>query len=637
MSTADINRLLNEQIKSIEESTASLLEAFPARQLDRLVSASEATIVMLCKHVGVIRQQYACSMAYIEEMLKTQLVSAIGKTVGPHDLDQFMRYHNAKFLKPAPQPFCHAIRRPDHHPDGLLSIEGPDADGKMEPIETLCRSVEAVRPLEIPLNAATTLELGGSMSLHGWVQHRFGDSSKNFELTARARQFSAFILIIGNMAGPSKLNPKDAIIIQNKDEVLIPLLLEEMPTAKEFKDAIKSLSPEQQRFAKAFRSMQLESSVFGVCIVQIKPQLETLLGLPSDALTKEIQLTQDLMRLFIEYQVPSDLLSFDGSAGASLAAKVENVKVHVKAVLDVIEGEKTKQLEEQTKRAKMALEQQRQEAPVLFGASAPPPPGEAYMRSAPAMAAPPKRMMQKKSRARTAKSASFQASAMPELQMAAMNVAMEGKVVASDGMDLAESLDWDSADISPPEPAGGDASTNDDQPTGDQLGGKDDWQSTSQLDFTAIPKLLDASMEKHDPDNALRSTTIKTSSSWTHKRQINLLSKPEANAMSSDEVKSEKSKAFELLDALSRSGSLGIEHSDLHVIVCVTHCFENDVMGTVIQDNVNPIEKMERSTLLIGSAIHGVPARDLISKKADLPRLQSSFPLLMLAGGVTEK
>ena len=45
--------------------------------------------------------------------------------------------------------------------------------------------------------------------------------------------------------------------------------------------------------------MQLESSVFAVCVVQLKPQLEALLGLSDDALTKEIRLTQDLLSLFI--------------------------------------------------------------------------------------------------------------------------------------------------------------------------------------------------------------------------------------------------------------------------------------------------------------------------------------------------
>jgi hypothetical protein len=73
------------------------------------------------------------------------------------------------------------------------------------------------------------------------------------------------------------------------------------PTAKEeFKDAVVSLSPEQRAFAESFRAMQLESSVFGVCVIQLKPR-ETV-ELPEGALTKEIQLTQDLMslcRLFI--------------------------------------------------------------------------------------------------------------------------------------------------------------------------------------------------------------------------------------------------------------------------------------------------------------------------------------------------
>ena len=131
--------------------------------------------------------------------------------------------------------------------------------------------------------------------------------------------------------------------------------MEEIPTAREFNDAIRSLSPEQQRFAQAYRSMQLSSSVFGVCVVQIKPQLEALLGLPSDALDKEMKLTQDLMELFIEYQVPSDLLSYNGiSESAALEDKIANVKANVKAVMDVIESQKKKQLKDERAKADLA-------------------------------------------------------------------------------------------------------------------------------------------------------------------------------------------------------------------------------------------------------------------------------------------
>ncbi len=61
--------------------------------------------------------------------------------------------------------------------------------------------------------------------------------------------------------------------------------------------------------------MQLESTLFAVCVIEIAPQLETLLRVPVDALTKEVELTQDLLRLFIDYQIPSDLLPCDNDMG----------------------------------------------------------------------------------------------------------------------------------------------------------------------------------------------------------------------------------------------------------------------------------------------------------------------------------
>jgi len=125
------------------------------------------------------------------------------------------------------------------------------------------------------------------------------------------------------------------------------------------------------------------------------------------------------------------------------------------------------------------------------------------------------------------------------------------------------------------------------------------------INFTEMPKLLDASIEKYDKDSALRSTVIKTNNTWTRCRQINLLTKPKKSTLGSSDVQSEKNKAFDLLDALSRSGSLPIVYSDLHVVLCVTHRFEKDVMNTIIQDNINPIERPELSTLLLGSTVHG--------------------------------
>lgn len=41
------------------------------------------------------------------------------------DFAQYMRYHNRKLYRECfePKPFCYAIRRPDHYPEGVISIE----------------------------------------------------------------------------------------------------------------------------------------------------------------------------------------------------------------------------------------------------------------------------------------------------------------------------------------------------------------------------------------------------------------------------------------------------------------------------------------------------------------------------------
>merc|ERR1719443_1694483 len=164
------------------------------------------------------------------------------------------------------------------------------------------------------------------------------------------------------MISATTFDPKYAMIVQNKDELTIPLNMSTIPTPQEFKDAIASLSPEQQRFAKGFRSMQLESTLFGIVVIQIKPQLEKVLNLPEDSLTKEIKLTQDLMELFIKYQIPSDLLSFDGTDSAdgfelsapSAKEKLDAVKSHRDAMHDMLKQAKEEEVQERRMEAQFA-------------------------------------------------------------------------------------------------------------------------------------------------------------------------------------------------------------------------------------------------------------------------------------------
>jgi len=613
--------LLDAHSQSMDQMLQNLAQVFPDPKKPKLATTAEAGISLLCHNLSTLCQQYLCSINYVEGLLTQQLTQAIGKAVGARELDQFLQFHNQKLFAPAyaPRPFTYAIRRPNHFPDGMLSIEAKassilcgngDHDAATAlPIDTMVRHVSGHEsPISMPINAGTSIDIGGDRFLHGWVKHSFeSEAERSFQIVARARQFSSFLLVLGKMAGKNKFAPKHALILRNKDEVLIPLLTEVLPTAKEFKDAISSLSPEQQAFCKAYRGMQLESSVFGICIIQIKPQLEKLLNLPDGALTKEIQLTEDLMSLFVEYQIPSDLMSFEGDTLAQKGIKLAAVKGHVKAVQDAVNGTTEKQLMQEEMKKEM---REAQQAPHPFG---PPPPGAGpgslqvggIFGSG---AVSPSAMMSSFGGIPERKSKAF-SPAPPPPPSAPVPLPAGGRSHQSRQQDETS--------------RGVDAENPTDNAEDDAGLLQDDAD-----DFTLIPKMLDGKVEKLDSDDALKSTILKAGQVWSRTRQENLLTPPVSASIDSEGQRKEKDKAFDLLDALSRSGTLSIDCAELHVIVALTHCFENDVMGTVIQDNINPISKAERSALIVGSTIHDEPCQILLQSNASQQRLEASFPAL---------
>ncbi len=363
LGVSEAGAFLDEEKRTLLEKFNQLRVAFPTDLVSgsaSLITSGEACMLATCFHIQQVCQHYKDGVDYVEDMLRNQLISAIGKVVRPQDFSNYMRFHNRKIFLPQfqPKPFCYAVRRTSHHaPEGVLSIEEYPADGSIaEPISTLVNSSLSTNLMQFTVNAAATISFGGYRHLHTYLFHRFENDSlaSQLKLRAEARQFSSYIVLVGRINSATTFDPKYGMIVQNKDDIVIPLELETIPSAKEFKDAIESLSPEQQRFAKAFRSMQLESTLFGVCVIQIKPQLERVLNLPPDSLTKEIQLTQDLMELFLTYQIPSDLLSYDGETLTSVKEKLNRVKENVKAIRDMINAAKERELEEKRQEARYA-------------------------------------------------------------------------------------------------------------------------------------------------------------------------------------------------------------------------------------------------------------------------------------------
>jgi gas vesicle protein len=709
-SAADTSLLLNEHRQTLMHVQKSLGSQGNESIVKTLNGKDLFVGCVVMKHLGTVTNHIHQGVYCIERALEDQLIEAIGKRIHSSDFDEYMTYHNSRLLKLeySPKPFCYSIRRPNHYPEGTLSIlktnESTNASfpsgnyhQRKEPrnhgdkvYETLSRKIEDTEdvPMNLPINAATTVQVNGDRYVHAILTHEFDhlrrpvvpahEPSRNIELVARARQFSSFMMVLGNISGPNTFDPSDAIILQNKDELIIPLLLEQMPSAKEFKDAISSMSPEQQRFARSFRQKQLSSSIFGIMIIQLKPQLELLLNLPKDSLTKEVKLTQSLLELFIEYQIPSDLLTYDPAAAAddgvlvnasgdsndSVSDKVSAVKRYVKNVEEMIKEAKTKVVEEETRKAEMR--HATNFAPG-FGAS--------VQRQSSASDGPPGRdsLLSFASLARSrppgmavpmavpSGAASFALSASAPLSCAVPGNTLEqrsGRLLENEYVEACEESDvceeWaddvaEDFDFQPSSQQEVERSKEGDHDHPLETPKKEEsfnaTPTSTKLDVSLLPKLLDSKFEQlGDEFASLRPTKIQTAPEWKKKFYKNILSKQESKIVTTEEQREYKNKAFDLLDALSRSGSLTIPFGELHVMVAATHCFDRTLIDTVIHDNCNPIEPFERSVLVVASVLHGSSSSgdgantsehrskdivDLIASPNDTKRILSLSPKLL--------
>lgn len=116
LSSKDISNLLNEHVCTLEGAVSGIKEAWPSDSSGSVMSSYEAILSLIIRHLIELSTQYTDTMGYIESMMENQLIAAIGTRLTPHDLDKFVKYHNARLLSPMPQPFSHAIRRPEHYP-----------------------------------------------------------------------------------------------------------------------------------------------------------------------------------------------------------------------------------------------------------------------------------------------------------------------------------------------------------------------------------------------------------------------------------------------------------------------------------------------------------------------------------------
>jgi hypothetical protein len=561
-----------EQFDLLIEQLGASIQEVQMFKLGLIICSCSASIMLI--------QGYYDGVEYIEHLLTKQLVSAIGNTLKPKDLDEFMKFHNHKIFKPEfrPLPLSIDVRRKGYTPEGAVSIE-KSKSGEKEIIYTFSKSFCDGPDIKVGLNASTIINLKGKVSVHGYIQQTFSTEEQNqHELICRARQFSNFIILIGTMIDDDIFDVKSGLIIQNKDLIIIPLLFATIPTAKEFKKQIESLSDEQQKFLKMFRSMQLQSTLFTFCIIQIKPQLEKVLGLPDGSLTKEIKLTQDLMELFIEYQISPDLLKYKGTEEAALPVKLAVVRDSTKAILDMIIDSKKEEYNERMKEAELLkLEQQKLDS-----------------NNSHSYGDYEDEKVVKKKKA-------------PNPRMSRMLQMSPGN---------ARRMDEGMCPPCPPPPHSPPKSCPTPPPSAPSGSGSSQ-QAPPKYETTKLPNytethrytLVPTQMEKYFvkflPNSQSRPTIISTILPYQKTDRKTITSQPQTKILDQTQEKLELAKTLDLLDALTVSGELILHDCEVHVVVCLTECFDETIMDTLIKKNQDPIEALERAGVVVCLGING--------------------------------
>jgi len=148
-------------------------------------------------------------------------------------------------------------------------------------------------------------------------------------------------------------------------------------------------------------------------------------------------------------------------------------------------------------------------------------------------------------------------------------------------------------------------------------------------DYINLPRTMDQRFEALDSDSALRPTIISPSDTWTMRSQRGILARPIDSTLGIDAQKRMKVAAFDLLDALTKSGAVPIDHASLHIVYAATHCFDKTVIETLIHDNVNPIDEVERSTIIMATTAYQQPPSNLI-REAQLARVSNASPMLFV-------
>lgn len=351
-------------INDYDDNINSIIDFLSKKLLREDTDIPFIQIITIFKIINENILNYHLNIDNLQSLQYKNLIQCLGREIEIEDINNVMNHHFKSFFKKEFQPinFNYFIKTTNiNDSEGEISIENKK---NFHSIQTFNKKV-IHKKMSFNLSQCIHVSMNTRNYCHGWLQYEFsslfGDSiNRNFQLCARAKEFSCFILLLGNMLSDDKIQCNHAIIVRNNDHFIIPLLIESLPSAKAFKKAISSLSKDQQDFANAYRSMQLEGSLFVICTIPIQPQLERLLNIPFDLLTKQTELIEDIITIIQKYQIPPDLIAYNGPNDVDHTIKLNNIKENVNNMLNFINDEKKILIEKKNKEIQFKLQKQKE-------------------------------------------------------------------------------------------------------------------------------------------------------------------------------------------------------------------------------------------------------------------------------------
>ena len=320
---------------SVDEIAAAEL-----RSLQRVKMEDEMFVIFLMKHLNRSCLFSKFCIQYLEDMTRKQLISVIGREVNAEDFNSYMSYHNrSNYSEDQFKAFCYAVRRDRCHPEGYISLERFKEHSETVLVETFVCEEKKRQLCSMKISSATTVSMNCSVYFHSFVQNAFFENTENpafGNLAVRSNPFSCFLVCIGRLTEHCKFDPVFGIVVRDKCEILIPLTIDSIPSAAEFKKQIVSISPNMQTFSTMYRQQQLDQSLFAIAVIPLKEQMEMVLALPRYSLVKEISLFNSLLDVFIDWQIPPDMLKGNN---------VAQVKLNVERIQLIVEIQKIREME----------------------------------------------------------------------------------------------------------------------------------------------------------------------------------------------------------------------------------------------------------------------------------------------------